>query len=151
MAESQDAPVRDTHAVTELLRTTSRLIGVLEREIDMLRQMKPSEMQALQEEKIVLAAAYESRLKQIAADPSLVDSMTPELKAELTQTTERFQHALVENERVLRAAKHATDSLLDAIVDAVGKQQPEISYAANGEQRAYPTARSQSVAIDQRF
>jgi len=151
MSDTPTAQTRDTGEVTELLRTTSRLIGVLEREIDMLREMRPSEMQSLQEEKIVLAAAYESQLKRVSETPDLESALTPELRAELRETTAHFQTALVENERALRAAKHATDNLLNAIVDAVDRQMPEAGYAANGAQRSFVSAAARSVAIDQRF
>lgn len=151
MAETETAPAADVGAVTDLLHTTSRLIGVLEREIDMLREMQPSAMQALQEEKIVLAAAYESQLKRLAANPEVTDAMAPEMRADVRQVTARFQEALTENERALRAAKHATDSLLQAIVEGVDKQQPEVSYAANGQHRTAGANAARSVAIDQRF
>lgn len=151
--ETTMAGTEVTAEVTELLTVTSRLIGVLEREIEMIREMEPSEMQALQEEKIVLAAAYEARLKALRdADHGGLEALSPDLRAELRRTTERFQETLAENERMLRAAKEATDSLLGAIAEAVRKQQAAGSgYSSAGTPRRPEAASGTSMALDQRL
>lgn len=134
-----DTLVDDAHEagrVSDLLKTTSRLIGVLEREIEMLRAMDPRGMQALQEEKIVLAAAYESQVKSLNERPETMHDLDPALRDELAEATERFQATLDQNQRRLRAAKQATDSVLRAVVDAVEKQQSaDRGYAADGAYR----------------
>jgi flagellar biosynthesis/type III secretory pathway chaperone len=152
MAETTDAQGRDTRRVADLLRTTSRLMGVLEREVDMLRKMQPGEMQALQEQKIVLAAAYESQIRHLSGDPDAFAHLSDAEKQQLREGTERFQKVLADNERALRAAKRSTDSLLKAIVGAVDRQQSAGSgYAANGRQRAAADISGRSIAIDQCF
>jgi flagellar biosynthesis/type III secretory pathway chaperone len=152
MADTATLQDRETGQVADLLRTTSRLMGVLEREIDMLRQMKPGEMQSLQEQKIVLAAAYESQIKALGADADALADLSEAEKQQLREATERFQKVLADNERALRAAKQSTDSLLQAIVGAVERQQTANSgYAANGRQRAAAGIAGRSIAIDQRF
>ncbi len=59
----------ESSRITDLLKITSRLIDVLQREIEMLRAMKPSDIQDLQQAKIVLTAAYESQLKSLKDHP----------------------------------------------------------------------------------
>lgn len=136
---------------TDLLRITSRLIGVLEREVEMLREMDPTQMQTLQEEKIFLAAAYEAHLKQLHDDPGRLDDLDQDLRAELREVTRHFQTALSENERALRAAKEATDGLLGAIVEAVRKQGPQSPYSAAGALESRGEKQHTPLALDQRL
>ena len=140
---------------TELLTTTLNLIGVLEREIEMLRAMKPSEIQALQQDKIVLSAAYEAQIKALKADPEILKSMPPQKRSELQAAIGRFQATLTENERSLRAAKETTQRALNAIAEEVQlKVHQHAGYSARGMAAASggstrPSA--VSFAVDQRY
>ena len=82
--------------VTEFLKVTTRLIGVLEREIDMLRAMKPSEIQSLQQDKIVLSAAYEAQVKALKGDPEILRGVSPDLRADLKSVIERVLRAIAD-------------------------------------------------------
>lgn len=141
--------------VADLLKITSRLIEVLEREIEMLRAMRPSEMQSLQHDKIVLAAAYESAIKALQGDPAAASAITPAVRAELRDVTERFHRVLAANERALRATKEATNRLLKHIVAEVEKQQRGPGTYGPGpsvQATAVPTQRrAVSVTLDQRL
>jgi flagellar biosynthesis/type III secretory pathway chaperone len=150
--EAQTVP-NGTDAATTLLSVTSRLIGVLEREIEMLRGMKPREMQSIQHDKIVLAAAYEAAVRDLNADEAAVASITPAVRAELAEATERFQSALQANERALRAAKDATDRLLKHIVSEAERQRGQASaYGARaGKAVAVPAGSALSLSVDQRL
>lgn len=142
-----------TDAVTALLSVTSRLIGVLEQEIEMLRGMKPREMQGLQHDKIVLAAAYEAAVRDLQADEAAMSGVAPAVRAELRETTERFQTALQANERALRAAKDATDRLLKHIVAEAERQRGQANaYGARGGKAvATPAGGALSLSVDQRL
>lgn len=140
---------------TDLLKTTLRLIEILEREIEMLRAMKPSDIQSLQQDKIVLSAAYESQIKALKADPQALKSMSPGQRAELNAAIKRFQATLRENERSLHAAKEATQRALSAIAEEVQRAtQRHAGYSAKG-MAASPsdTGKSSAVsfAVDQRL
>ena len=138
---------------TELLSTTLKLIGVLEREIEMLRAMKPSEIQALQQDKIVLSAAYEAQIKALKSDPRILESMAPRQRSELKAAIGRFQATLSENERTLRAAKETTQRALNAIAEEVQlRVHQHAGYSAKGMAAASSgTARPSAVsfAVDQ--
>jgi galactokinase len=132
-----------------------RLIGVLEREIDMVRAMKPMEIQSLQQEKIVLSAAYEGQLKAIADQPDLVRDLTPALRAQIDNAVDRFRQTLAENERSLRAAKAVTERVLQMVAEELDKaRRDKAAYSAAGAV-PMPTrtsaARPLSVAIDQQL
>jgi hypothetical protein len=153
MAAPTAAP--DAHgepaAVIDLLETTLRLIDVLEGEIEMLRGMNPAEMQALQQDKIVLAAAYESQLKRLTDQPELAEPLSQELRAELKEATDTFQEVLAANERALRAARTATDGVLQAVVDAANRQDPRASYSPKGRQARRNPRAPHAVSVNERL
>lgn len=141
--------------ITDFLKVTSRLIGVLEREIKMLRAMKPAEIQDLQQDKIVLTAAYEAQVKMLNDEPELLEAMSPNLRGQLKSAIEKFNETLRENERMLRAVKITTERVLTAIADEIEKQRMQnLGYSANGD--LTPTSRRSSrqpvsIACDERF
>ena len=141
--------------ITDLLKVTSRLIGVLEREIEMLRAMRPSEIQDLQQDKIALCAAYEAQAKSLAGRPELLDAVQPALRAQLEAAIGKFQSTLAANERALRAAKETTQRVLEAIANEIDRSRREnAGYSISG--RSVPSSRAApgqpvSVAIDERL
>lgn len=145
----------DKTQAPDLLQVTTRLIDVLERETEMLRAMKPSEIQALQEDKAALSAAYEAHIKALKAEPQALSAMPAPRRAELNGTIKRFQAALRENARSLQAAKQASQSALNAIAEEVHRYtQKHAGYSAAGA-AAPPNPSNQasamSFAFDQRL
>ena len=147
--------MNQSERITDFLKITSRLISVLEREIEMLRAMKPAEIQVLQQDKIVLAAAYESQVKSLKEHPELLDNLTPALRAELKAVVATFEKTLVKNEHALRAAKYTTERVLKAIADEIeNKRLENASYSANGQVGRKSAAGGRqpvSVSFDQRL
>ena len=148
-----ESGVPESGRVTQLLSVTSRLISVLEREIEMLRGMKPSEMQQLQHDKIVLAAAYEAAVRALNADPAEMEQVTPAVRDELREATERVHGALAANEQALRAAKEATDRLLKHIVAEAERQRGQANgYGARaGKAVSLSSGDALSLSVDQRL
>ena len=141
--------------IADLLKITSRLVGLLEREIEILRALKPAEIEALQREKIALTAAYESRVKSLESRPDLLGTVQPVLKDELERAIGRFQSTLGANESALRAAKDTTQRVLKAIADEIIRARSENKgYSAGGYGASYSRAgpgQPVSVAIDERL
>jgi flagellar biosynthesis/type III secretory pathway chaperone len=122
-----------TSQIDGLIQITSRLITVLEREVEMLRQSPSTELQALQEEKSALTAAYESQARSLAGHPELLQALQPVLRAELERVTSRFQSAVSVNEAALRAARETTQRVLQAIADELDKnRRNQAGYSATG-------------------
>lgn len=118
----------------ELLQITSRLIKVLENEIGLLRSMKPADVQDLQQDKIVLAAAYQAAMQDLQSNPTWVTQLPANQRNELRQVSEHFQKVLNENERALRAARDVTDGLLEHIMNEVKtKNSNPTAYSAQGK------------------
>ncbi len=144
-----------SNQITELLKITGRLIGVLEREIEVLRAMQPAEIEALQQDKIALSAAYEAQIKALAGQPGILEAVQPALRAEFDTVIGKFQSTLAANERALRATRETSQRVLEAIAHEIDRKRREnMGYSAGGYAAAASTSRSGqpvSVAIDERF
>jgi hypothetical protein len=116
-----------TERVHDLLATTARLIACMDKEIKLLRAMRPQEIVALQADKMALADAYEAHFHALreARDPS--DAVSDTLVAELNEATARFQQVLSDNARALQAVKDVNEKVLKAIVEAIERNRPEAS------------------------
>ncbi len=149
VAEIIEANPDTPEIIVDLLRVSERLTALMEREIDMIREMDPAEMKALHDGKAGLAAAYEARLRNVSEDPSLLDTLNDEVRGALRSLTERFAETLNRNERSLHAARQATDAMLRTVVNAVAKQQREkAGYSPRGNHAAPSGA---PISLDQRF
>lgn len=140
--------------IRELLQVTNRLASLLEREIGLLRQMDPKAMQNVQQEKIVLAAAYQVALSDLRALPQWEEELPADLRQEVHSAASRFQAVLIKNERALRAAKETTERVLSYVVEEIDKQKD--GPKGYGKTGAYslPNHRNQTsaaVAINQRL
>lgn len=141
--------------ITDLLQITGRLIGVLEREIEVLRAMQPAEIEALQHDKITLSAAYEAQIKSFAGQPRILEAVQPALKAEFEAVTRKLQSTLAANERALRATRDTSQRVLEAIAHEIDRKRREnTGYSAGGYTAAaskFPSGQPVSIAIDERF
>ncbi len=144
-----------TSRIDGLIQITSRLITVLEREVELLRKPPSTGLKALQEEKSVLTAAYESQARSLAGHPELLQALQPVLRAELERVTSRFQSAVSTNEAALRAARETTQRVLQAIADELDKnRRDQAGYSATGygSTASYGGgAQPISIALDQRL
>ncbi len=141
--------------VNDLLQVTSRLIAVLEREVELLRAVPSTEFEALQEEKSALTAAYESQARSLTGHPKLLEALQPVLRAEFERVTRRFQSAVAANEVALRAARETTQRVLQAIADALDKnRRDKAGYSATGygSTASYGSCTQPiSIAVDRRL
>ncbi len=141
--------------VNDLLQVTSRLIAVLEREVELLRAVPSTELEALQEEKSALTTAYESQARSLSGHPELLEALQPVLRAELRRVTSRFQSAVSDNEVALRAARETTQRVLQAIADELDKNRHDNAgysaqgYAASSSRKT--SAQPLSIAFDERL
>ncbi len=141
--------------VNDLIRVTSRLIAVLEREVELLRAKPSTEFEALQEEKSALTAAYESQARSLSGHPELLEALQPVLRAELNRVTGRFKSVVSANEAALRAARETTQRVLQAIADELDRSRcDQTGYSAQGG--AAPSSRRTSrpplsIALDERL
>lgn len=119
--------------VNDLIAITSRLIVLMEKEVERLRTRRHRELAALQEEKASLARAYETLIRELRKDPATMRSVAPALRAELVAETEKFQSALARNEASLRSAMEVNSRVLEAVAEAVAEsQRKNAGYSRSG-------------------
>ncbi len=143
----------DGTRITDFLKITHRLIAVLEREIEMLRAMKPAELQALQHDKIVLTAAYESQMATLRDHPESLRALAPETLAQVRALVEVFRTTLNKNQAALGAAKETCSRVLRVIAEELEmKRREDGAYSADGRRYVEPPMAGRppvSVAFDQ--
>lgn len=139
----------DGTRITDLLKITHRLICVLEREIEMLRAMKPSELQALQQDKIVLTAAYESQISALGEHPDSLLALAPDTRDQVRAVAELFRTTLNKNQAALGAAKETCSRVLRVIAEELEiKRQQDGAYSPDGRRAvAPPTAGRHPVSV----
>ena len=146
-------PSRDkTSRVADLLAITSQLIGCMEREIELLRSLKPNELRAAQNDKLALADAYRAftlALREPGEDLSAIDTA---LRDELTEATERFQASIQDNLRALRAMRDVNERVMRAVVSSLEDKRAAVTgYNARGKlTRSRRQTATCPVAVQQR-
>lgn len=141
--------------VDALIHVTSQLIAVLDREVELLRAMRVSDIVSLQKEKHDLTVQYEESIRLFAANPSILEALEPAVREELAKLGARFDTVLAENERALNTVKESHDRLLRAIVDAVEeKRSSQKAYTATGaldKPRNTRTAQAVPLTLNQQL
>ncbi len=137
--------------IEKLIFVSARLIDVINRELEFLKNMQPQEIRELQAEKEDLAKAYERCIFEIKANPELLNQCGATLKSRLEKVTGTFNATLTENERSLRAVKSVSERLLSVIVNAVAEKQSGAAYSSSGVIGSGAMGPNQSLpfAVDQ--
>jgi flagellar biosynthesis/type III secretory pathway chaperone len=131
----------------ETIDITQRLTALLEREVELLKSLKPQDIRSLQQEKNQLAATYERLIRDVREKASLLAQVDGKLKERLRQTTHRFQMALAENERSIRAVKSVSERLMRVVVSAVAESKSRMpSYNRSGVASS-GTAGAKSISL----
>lgn len=139
--------------IAGLIETASRLIDLMEREVAILRAMRPSELEDLQEEKTRLVAAYEDWFRVLSDKRDALALVAPALRQEFKDVAGKFESALAENARALTATKAAHERMICAIVDAVKAERNQAgTYSASGVSESTATGTTaMSLSLDCRL
>ena len=144
-----------TNHFDTLMISASRLIVLMNHEVELLRTMRVGEIAALQTEKQELTISYEDALRMLSAEPELLEAMEPAMRSELTDLAQRFDAAVSENTRALNAVKASHDQLLQAIVDSISENRAkQRAYTAQGaldNPRKGRDAPALSISLDQQL
>ena len=132
----------DQSKIETLIRVASRLISVLEREVEFLRAMKPAEVAKLHDEKLQLVVAYEEQVRTLAASPDLLRKIAPALQDEFAEIAARFDVAMTQSRRALSAAHEAQERFLKAVIEAA--EEKRSSFQAYSAQGVIPGARERN-------
>jgi len=125
--------------VAVLLTLIRKLEEVMRAEGALLREMRLSRLQSLQEEKAALSHAYEAELRRLHDSPDQVAAMEPEQREALALAMREFQAAAESNRRQLEAARRVVEGIVRALGQSAGVGQGRYSY------RPGPAARNGQV------
>lgn len=142
-----------TALIEDTVDVTQRLTALLEREVELLKNLKPQDIRALQNDKSELAATYERLIRDLREKAPQLAEADAKLKDRLRQATQRFQMALAENERSIRAVKSVSERLMRAVVAAVAERKsgtPAYSRAGLASGGA-ATAKAVSLAVNRQL
>lgn len=140
--------------VGEIIAVTSRLLELMEREVEFLRAGRIGELTPLQADKLQLVGAYETQLERLRSEPSLYSGVAPVLREELETAMKSLDRAVDRNLKALEAAREVNRRMMDAIVRATAEQAPGRGYARTGAApgAAAPAGRQAvSITLDQRL
>jgi len=138
--------------MADLLAITSRLIACMEREVELLRTLKPKELKLLQQDKVTLADAYRAFVLALKEPDESADAVTDLLKDELVEATEHFHATLQDNLRALRAMRDVNERVMRAVVQAL--EEPRLQVTGYNQRGALRRNRRQAgigpTAVQQR-
>lgn len=105
-------------SVERVLETAIDLIDITSLETELLRSMRPHDIQALMEQKQKVAGVYHGLLKKLDRRRDVFADLPERLRDEVRQTSDWVKLILAENARLLRASVDANEKLLLAIKKA---------------------------------
>ncbi len=133
--------------IADVITLTARLAQVLAEEVDLLREMKVSKIEALQKEKLFLTGALEAYRKLLDRHPEIRQSMTAQEKTDLREVSQVFAGVLKQNHERLLMAKEVNHRIVQAIRSCVSEQNGHRIYNHRGY-NSVPGSQSLSVTLN---
>ncbi|MFN4088616.1 MAG: hypothetical protein ACK4QW_06165 [Alphaproteobacteria bacterium] len=138
--------------VGELVILTSRLVDLMGREADLLKQGRILGVAALQTEKSQLVDAYAAAMADLRRQPALYASVAPALRDELVEATRKLHKAAGQNAIAIAAARDVNNRLMETVVKAATTEKARSrGYADTLRPAALARREAVSVAVDQRL
>ena len=117
----------------DLIRMTDRLSQLMEQEVELLRDRRANDIQALQSDKESLAAVYQRVITDLQHNPTALQGLDDSRRDRLKHAAARLQGAATGNAIALRSAIEANHQLIETIAGAIREQSNEHApYMANG-------------------
>lgn len=105
-------------SVDRVLEAAVDLIDITSLETELLRSMRPRDIQPLMEQKQKIANVYHGMMKKLDRRRDVFADLPERLQDEVRQTSDWLKLILAENARLLRASVDANEKLLLAIKKA---------------------------------
>ncbi len=116
-----------------LIRMTDRLSQLMEKEIALLRERRPRDIQALQLDKEALATGYQRVITDLQKNPAALKGLDDPTRERVKQAAARLQGAATGNAIALRSAIEANHQLIETIAGAIRDHSTaHAPYTANG-------------------
>jgi len=138
--------------VGELVVVTTRLVELMGKEAEMLKQGRILGVAALQTEKSQMVDAYASLMGDLRRQPALYASVMPALRDELVEATRRLKQAAGQNAIAIAAARDVNNRLMETVVKAATTERARSrGYADTLRPAALARREAVSIAVDQRL
>ncbi len=116
-----------------LVALTGKLTALIVKEAESLKQMRISEITALQQEKNTIAGNLERQQLALRNDPEIRNNLTDEQKTQLKQVAVEFDEAIQTYQTELYKAKKVNEMVIGKMVEIVKDHiMKNRSYSANG-------------------
>ena len=135
-----------TARANELIDVTESLTAVIERESDLLKELRVKEIGALQQEKSSLSGLYELRIREAMQQPEIFKAVDPHTRLRLRVASEAFERSARRNANALRAAMEMNTRMVNTIAKLATRQQVQPSgYSPNGAAPRFTRRQAHSV------
>ena len=124
----------------DLMDTMSALLGIIERETELVRAGKLHEGMALEPQKTELARRYAAAVEQLKASQKPLAQSAPELLTTLHRNHDTFRAMLQVNLTVLATAHAVSEGIVRGVNTEMQRRNVPNTYTAAG-QRAAPGPR----------
>jgi hypothetical protein len=130
-----------------MVALTDRLTQLLAEQARAFEQHRPQDAAAGLPEVTRLTADYRAGSAHVRANPQLVQTASPELRARLLRATEAFEAVLQRQGRALAASKTVTEGLVKAVAEEIAARRSiGQAYGPGASRRPMATA----ITLNQR-
>lgn len=105
--------------MADLVSVTGRLIDVLERENELLRERRHNELHLLLDEKETIGRVYQARIMGLQENPEQLKACSDTDRAALKELAIEVDGLVAENARMLQAAMLASKRVVDMVAEAI--------------------------------
>jgi hypothetical protein len=139
-AQSVSTPAEARKLAEQLMDSMSALLGVIERETELVRAGKIREAMAFEQKKAELSRHYVGVVNRLKSSHPYLAKNSPDLLATLRRHHETFRAMLQVNLTVLATAHAVSESIVRGVNAEAQRRNIPSTYGASG-QRVNPTAR----------
>ena len=140
-AQGISSPLEARKLAEELMAVMSGLLGVIERETEMVRAGKVREAMALEGEKGELSRRYMITVEHLKTSQKYLAQVSPELLTTLRRHHDTFRAMLQVNLTVLATAHAVSEGIVRGVNTEIQRRNIPNTYTASG-QRAAPGPRN---------
>ena len=105
--------------MADLISVTSRLVDILERENEILKDRRHNDLADLLDEKETIGRVYQARIMGLQEDPEQLKDVDEDERMKLKELAHKVDELVAENARMLEAAMYASKRIVEMVADAV--------------------------------
>jgi len=125
--------------MADLVNVTTRLIDVLERENELLRDRRYNELNLILDEKETIARVYQARIMGLEENPEVLNGADEDARDHLRELARKVDTLMSQNARMLEVAMTVSKRIVDLVAEAVKEAAPRTgAYSAKGSTAAAP-------------